>query len=588
LVPLCEFKTDSRSGSYIFLPHQAKRAVQWLWLSTWVNEEKLFEIYQPQAVRVNKLISTWLITNITNVIVSPADWLSGAFRALPINNRNILFKNPEVVVALEIAFELRRPELVELINRRVPVAERIDIWETLHGLLTIDLDFYKDDVGISTVTTILDKLPANDRLRFLTIFSSPDANNILLAPHYFDIWFTYLSGTNLLTYLKQLDLDYLLEKFKSNADSRQVKFKDKLPLPQRIELLKHLSSKFTSEFFQAELLNFIIYIKFSFVDESIKLLHYLLIVEDTVDLTKLTTDFDYWQTTFKNVPAEKRLRFLIIFGNAQHLFLTPHLNVIADNLTANEFYFYAIARPNKPLLRPYLEYNPSVCISHLISKLPESTRYEILSYTYDGSIAAQSNVLAILKTLPINYKWAFLKMASKFNADIFIHLLAADVAEWKAIESTIPLLERDNNPHIYRDFLATFTKIYMALRAGQSSLFKSNMQHQHNPIDFILDYAAMHPNSRSAKTLSLMKKYSNYRHMNIDLMTEIYVYGFSKSGIFKRSRTPYDGYIYTTNGVKQRLTWGEPIFGMFGYRNSRRGKIDNVMDNESNPSYGFR
>jgi hypothetical protein len=176
-------------------------------------------------------------------------------------------------------------------------------------------------------------------------------------------------------------------------------------------------------------------------------------------------------------------------------------------------------------------------------------------------------------------------MAQNFNAEVIIHLIAADVKEWKAVEKTIPLIESDNIPYIYRNFLTTFTKIYAALRASQSSLFKTEMNHQHNALDFILDYAEKHPNSRSAKTLSLMKKYFNYRHTNNDLMSEIYVYGFSKSGLFKRSQSPYDGYIYTTKGVKQRLAWGEPIFGMFGYRNSRRGKVYNEMDKELNSPY---
>ncbi len=578
-----DLKLDSQSGSYLFLPEQIRRPLQWLLLANWVTEEKLLEIYQPQAVRINKLIRTWLINNITRAISTPAEWLKGAFLALPSNYRIMLFQDPETVMAIKVAFEYNRSALAELINRMVLVTDRIASWEALKPLLTLHLDFYKNQNGMDIVMMILAALPTQDRLRFLGIFSEVDQGNILLSPSYYDIWFSYLTNTDLLTYLKLFDLDTLFEKFKTNEKNCQTAFKAQLSMPQRIELLKHFSPKFTSQLFCEDYLEFIVFIKLSFIDvNSIKLLHYLSIVADTVDLMKLTTDYDYWQTTFKNIPAEKRLGFLLIFGNTQHLFRQqPYLTLIAENLTPTEFYFYAVARPNRPLLRPYLELNPKICISVFLAKLPESTRYEVLSYTYDGRIAAQSNVVAILKTLPFEHKWAFLKMAHKINADIFSHLVASDREEWNAIERTLPFTAREYNPNIYRDFIGTFTKIYMALRAGQTSLFKSDMQHQHNSVDIILDYAVMHPNSRTAKTLALMKKYSDYRHRNINLMTEIYLYGFSNSGMFKRAETPY-GYLYTAKSVQQSILKGEPIFGMFGFKNSRRGKIFKEMKKATN------
>jgi hypothetical protein len=395
-----EDNEHSHDEHYLFLPHQIKAACQWSLLVHWLSEEKLLEIFQPQAVRFIKLVSDWLIKN-KNMVTQ--GFLETALGIVPYDYRSVLFKDPEVIDVIVVGFKFRIPDLVKLINGMIPAAERINIWKSLEKLLVDDLNFYESYVGRNAIISALESLPADDRLNFLNIFSLPNVKNSLLDPVYFDSWVESLSGADLLTYLTQLDVNILFEKFRSNEAGTQSRFKDKLPLPQRIELLRHLSSKFTSELYQAEALFLIVFIKISFVTASIKLLNYLSIVEDTVDLTKLSTDFDYWQTTFKNIPAEKRLGFLVIFGNTQLLFRqNPYLTVIADNLTANEFYFYAIARTRRPLLKSYLENNPSMCISLLINKLPESTRCEVLSYTYDGRIAAQSNLLAILKTLPIS------------------------------------------------------------------------------------------------------------------------------------------------------------------------------------------
>ena len=87
-----------------------------------------------------------------------------------------------------------------------------------------------------------------------------------------------------------------------------------------------------------------------------------------------------------------------------------------------------------------------------------------------------------------------------------------------------------------------FKKIYKALRDGQSGFFKTNFLagKENLPADQFLfkvaDYVKKNPNSRSAKALKLVQKYSPICPTNnAKLITEIYKESFQASGIFKKS-----------------------------------------------------
>ena len=108
--------------------------------------------------------------------------------------------------------------------------------------------------------------------------------------------------------------------------------------------------------------------------------------------------------------------------------------------------------------------------------------------------------------------------------------------------------------------VAAFIKIYSALRVAQSGFFKTNWVAQHNiaqlppveALELIKEHAGKSA-SRSQKAWELAKKYDfEVDPENILLIQKIYSYGFSHSGLFKRS-TSFKEAFYRADSLNQKL-----------------------------------
>ena len=91
-------------------------------------------------------------------------------------------------------------------------------------------------------------------------------------------------------------------------------------------------------------------------------------------------------------------------------------------------------------------------------------------------------------------------------------------------------------------FVKTFIAIYNALWQGQSSFFKSDhwahktLQNKSYKAAMKLIFQHCQAGNRTEKALLLMQKHNMLNIHNKSLLYEIYLYTFSKSGLFKRSR----------------------------------------------------
>ena len=111
-----------------------------------------------------------------------------------------------------------------------------------------------------------------------------------------------------------------------------------------------------------------------------------------------------------------------------------------------------------------------------------------------------------------------------------------------------------------REQVQAFVKIYYALRNAQSEFFKTDWVKDNNINNLSLDDAynlitghAKKPDSLTQKAWELVIKYkSDTSPENINLIKNIYTYGFKQSGFFKRS-TSFGHTYYTTSDVEARL-----------------------------------
>jgi hypothetical protein len=370
----------------------------------------------------------------------------------------------------------------------------------------------------------------------------------------------------------------------------------------------------------------------SFGNERVKLLEYLSIIIFKFDSKKLLNNMHYWRETFYKVSAENRLTFLIFFGyeNYKELFPEHHnLQSIADNLTPDEFYYLSVYWDS--LIRTYISYHfekdlfGNHIITRILTNLPEDKRLEILKDHSDTSYmrpVGYKNLPSILRVLPTSQRYALAVLACSYHyidtapilrypsnpiplmaileqipedqrldylktlgSDFIINLIVTETISWSDLESVVPQTMID---HLQNEFVQRFTSIYASLRVGQSSFFKSDTVAKLdilkiNPvvaIHRILDHARLHPDSRSEQALAIMKKFSCFNTFNSDLIKKIYIYGYTKSGVFKCSNQI--GYFEKfakrfkklTRGerLQERLTFFDPDVIELNL-NSRRGKI---------------
>ncbi len=158
------------------------------------------------------------------------------------------------------------------------------------------------------------------------------------------------------------------------------------------------------------------------------------------------------------------------------------------------------------------------------------------------------------------------KNESEIKIDICFKKLTADEAikkgniHWKNVRY-LSYQGKEFTPEAINEFLegikksqseitqkiVTFKKIYQALRDGQSSLYKTNFLADKAHLSSaalmsqIEAYGRAHPDSRTQKAWALTNQYfdqgsENNLQTNTALISEIYEWGFAKSGVFKMSR----------------------------------------------------
>jgi hypothetical protein len=602
--------------SYIFLPRQVKTIIQWEQLSKWVSEEKLLEIYQPQAVRINQLVYSWML----DLAFFP---LENALQLIPSQYRSAFLLEERVMTLVENEIVDSMNELVNVINEKIPEEERITIWKALsqkslaaiHN--TLSLDYWKASV---------ESLPEKDRLTFLSLLKFDVEEYFNSTDHFHDEIWLLLPAADLLAFLKNLDRGFATELLVKYTSS----IMDKFNLAQKIEFMQFVSSTLVLTWMMSNK-DFLENLVASFGDEKMKLLQCTLIADPTVDLTQLCTSQKYWEDTFENLIVAKRLLFLLILGLDNYIKLFPamhNLQFIADRLLKGEFYDWSVERHK--LIETYLISNPGPNnFTNILSRIPEDKRLETL-VTLNNNLELKSKLhkklALILNLLPITDRYTFAEMACRYEdnftplylsdpiplitilellpeqqrltflkkvgSEFIFNLLTTNAISWHDLEVTLDLdSDKSAINSLRKEFVKKFAKIYYALREGQTSFFKCDMVVElnilrispHEAIRLIHKHAWAHPNSRTEKALSLMRKYSCYQTSNHELLKEIYLYSYAKSGLFKRSREPYksfelNNFSYSSRQVEKKMT-ADFFFGSDeNHPASRRAKIYNILN----------
>jgi hypothetical protein len=148
-----------------------------------------------------------------------------------------------------------------------------------------------------------------------------------------------------------------------------------------------------------------------------------------------------------------------------------------------------------------------------------------------------------------------MEFLNKLGNDYIIHQIVNENFNCDDLIEIMQLrIDHSFKKDLHAHFIKTFSNIYRALREGQTSFFKSNILANLTIVEKIIEYATANPNSRTAKAVSLMKKFSNYKTSNHDLLKEIYLHSFSKSGLFKRAKHQ-STYYYNTQSLEKSMTF---------------------------------
>ncbi len=525
-------------NEYIFLPEHAKTFEEWSRLTVFLSEEKHLELYQPQAVKINQQAYEALSITASSILSVIVAAIPQSYRcAFMLDNRVIDYISRNVKAPLnEHKMEILST-VADLIFSLISEDERITIWNSLPADIIEDL-FFK--LGAQWTSDALTFLPETDRLAFLSRIRKPAVDD--------PVWLL-LPAADFLKHITQQTPE-AINLFLLAHETLIIR---KFDLSQKAELIKFMSGWHRNLFPSRDIL--VKKILASCVDDRLILLKE---IESCItDITKLITDQNYWDKTFfRDIALRNQLLFLTLFGFENYKKLFPDfkgLRRIATSLGKNEFY-------------------------QLIQD------WDSLIYHYIINHPKENAVVSFLKLLPAEKRLQNLK---KINVDLIVNYIANDRLNFALLQASLPDADKYYANNLLTAFVITFSKIYKALRAGQTSLFKTNLvvKTQLNfipptsAVKIIIEHARSNPNSRTAKAFALMKKYGSYKNTDNDLLNEIYIYSYLKTGFFKRHSLQPDCISQTQiNGVtetKVDFVWGPATSLVFP--NTRRAKICNVM-----------
>ena len=586
--------------SYLLLPHHVTNITQWGYIQKIVDNEKFQELYESRAVKINKFIRQALMDDKVRAIV-PLDSMIGH---IPRRYRTAFVLHDDMINLLgkflTDADESLSDEVLGIFSL-FPREERLSIWQSIPESFRNDLSNYVPNKWWIRALNFLNK---SERLEFIRLFPKRQFNVsiMLLFP-----------SDYLLKHTKAQPMERLVNLLKNNFQ----KLMEKLDFQQRLELITFIDESLPN------------------MENKIKFLRDIGALNEGIVTENSFSDRDNWLNAFDIMRYEKHFISLMLYGRQNFLTLFPtaeYLRKLLSTLSNDEFYHFAQDTmiitylnnhilPGAGILLNFLEKVPEnkrlnlllkwdpeykiipslIILKDIIALLPNAERFcyletifNLLFYSSLSQNVREPNIYSVLKLLIAQDQTRAFKL---IGGDTFTNLIATmppNPYKLGDIQSLVLINRPVETARFNREFVQTFIKIYLALRAAQTTFLKSNYVDNYQLMDIspelgvkvIIAHAIAQPNSRTADALALMKKYSCYDSSNTKLLSDIYSKGFSKSGFFKRSSDTSGTFTYSAKTLENKpleSIWKrDSSSSAFNNPNSRRNKILNIFAQKAN------